>query len=227
MYFVSSLLKSCQETQDSQKVESIEKCRKHLWQYNEIRALITSMESHFEELSHPRKRKHVFENVSNDLLSSGFICSAAECQAKWKSLMRSYNVAKDNKNKTGRGPNRFQFFEEIDAIVGTKPSNNCEHTLESSSEASTSTSTMQHDENDQNIDNCEGPEEPAAEVEIKSVEKKGQKRRRINRYEYLQEKQKYEDQKTKRHSEKMELEKQKMEIEKEKLAVLREYLNKK
>lgn len=90
----------------------------HMWQYNATAALIRSMQVHVEDLHHPKKRKHVYENCMNDLLSQGFIVTANQCQAKWKSLIRSYQSSKDNQSKTGRGPSRFQFFDEMDAILG-------------------------------------------------------------------------------------------------------------
>jgi hypothetical protein len=85
-----------------------------------------------EDLNHARKRRYVFENVSNDLLSNGFTVSSYACQSKWKNLLRSYKSCKDHKNKTGRGPSRFLFSEKMDDLLGEKPSNKCEHTLESS-----------------------------------------------------------------------------------------------
>lgn len=65
------------------------------------------METHTEDLHHPKKKKYVFENVSNDLLSSGVQVTSQQCQIKWKSLVRSYKICKDNKTKTGRGPTKF------------------------------------------------------------------------------------------------------------------------
>lgn len=50
------------------------------------------MESHIKNLSHPKKRKHVFENVAQELISQNFEYSAEQCLQKWKSLERSYNL---------------------------------------------------------------------------------------------------------------------------------------
>ncbi|CAG9814618.1 unnamed protein product [Phaedon cochleariae] len=105
----------------------------HIWQYNEVITLIRSMECHYEDLAHPKRRRSVFTNVVNDLLSSGFAVDESMCQAKWKNLVRSYNTAKDQKTRTGRGPTRFQFFEELDNLLGEKPTNKAKHTIESSS----------------------------------------------------------------------------------------------
>lgn len=95
----------------------------HIWQHDETKALINSMQTHLEDLKHPKKRKHVFDNVANDLISQGINVTGVQCQVKWKSLIRSYHSAKDNQKKTGRKPSRFQFFEEMDATLGNKSSN--------------------------------------------------------------------------------------------------------
>ncbi|EZA49515.1 hypothetical protein X777_12253, partial [Ooceraea biroi] len=46
-------------------------------------------------------------------------------------LLKSYKTAKDNKNSNGRGACRFQFFNIMDEILGTAPSNQSTHTLSS------------------------------------------------------------------------------------------------
>lgn len=222
MYFVSQLLQSeinntSTENVDQGKsfpstsaVDVEQPSDRHVWQYAETVMLIRSVESHFEEFSYPKKRKHVFENVSNDLLSEGCVVSANNCQTKWKSLNRSYSVAKDNKNKTGRGPSRFQFFEEMDAILGTKPSNHCEHTLESLD----------------NSDVVDVVETEQTEPEISEEESKSKKKKRMRtNYEgYLMEKEKIQEKKNKRHADRMEIEKMKLEVEKEKINLLKQYL---
>lgn len=106
---------------------------KYIWSYAETIALLHSMETHVEHLSHPVKRKHVFENVSNDLLSLGYSIDATTCNTKWKTLVRSYKNTKDNNTKTGQSSSRLLFFEKMDEILGNKPSISCLHTLASSS----------------------------------------------------------------------------------------------
>ncbi|KAI4455658.1 myb/sant-like dna-binding domain [Holotrichia oblita] len=106
---------------------------KFIWSDAETIALLHSMETHLEHRSHPVKRKHVFENVSNDLLSLGYSIDATTCNTKWKTLVRSYKNTKDNNTKTGRSSSRFLFFEKMDEILGNKPSISCLHTLASSS----------------------------------------------------------------------------------------------
>lgn len=67
------------------------------WSYEQTKYLIQSMANHICDLNHPVKRKHVYENISNDLASKGYIFNSTSVQNKWKSLNRSYTKAKDNK----------------------------------------------------------------------------------------------------------------------------------
>ncbi|CAH1379266.1 unnamed protein product, partial [Tenebrio molitor] len=55
---------------------------RHVWNYDETICLINSMTTNMEDLNHARKRRYVFENVSNDLLSNGFTVSSYACQSK-------------------------------------------------------------------------------------------------------------------------------------------------
>lgn len=70
--------------------------------------------------------------MCNDLLSQNIIKTAAQCQIKWKTLLRSYKNHKDNTKQTGRGQSRFLFFDEMEDLLGSKPSTSCNHVVESS-----------------------------------------------------------------------------------------------
>lgn len=59
------------------------------------------MAVHFGDLSDPRKRKHVYENVASDLIDERFAVNFLLVQNKWNSLIRSYNKSKDTKTRTG------------------------------------------------------------------------------------------------------------------------------
>ncbi|GLV36742.1 hypothetical protein CBL_02423 [Carabus blaptoides fortunei] len=85
--------------------------------------LINSVEAHYDELSHPINRKHVWKNVCNDLVSQNIEVTPLMCSKKWQNLVRSYKVCKNIKNKSGRGPVRFQFYDTLDNLLGRKP--NC------------------------------------------------------------------------------------------------------
>lgn len=181
---------------------------KHSWSYNKTVCIINSMEAHANELNRPKKRKFVFDNISNDLLSSGFSINAVTCQNKWKNLLRSYKVVKDNKNKTGRGPSGFHFFDQMDSLLGEKPSNRCSHSLESS-----------------NLDNLEDRDESTTSATDKPQMEAPKKRVRCNntaQKDFVALKQEEYQRKQQRHNEKLNIEKQKLDIEKYKLNLLKQ-----
>ncbi|CAH2085768.1 unnamed protein product [Euphydryas editha] len=90
------------------------------WNYNETLALIQSYASHVHELSDSIRRKYFWHNVSNDLIRQKYCFDKKQCQKKWNNLLRTYRTCKD---KSGRAPIRFMFFEAMDEVIGTRPSN--------------------------------------------------------------------------------------------------------
>lgn len=70
-----------------------------VWSYDETICLIVSTAIHISDFSDLRKRKNVFENIANDLISAGYTINATQVQYNWKSLTRSCNKAKDTKNE--------------------------------------------------------------------------------------------------------------------------------
>ncbi|CAH1379966.1 unnamed protein product [Tenebrio molitor] len=117
-----------EENEDSHEQQTT---HKHEWQHDEVKCLLHSFEQHKDELSHPKKRKFAWDNIANDVVSNGYTVNATICKNKWKNLLRTYKTAKDSKKRTGNAPSRFNFFNDIDDIIGKKPSNSCTHTLES------------------------------------------------------------------------------------------------
>lgn len=105
---------------------------RHFWTYDETKHLIACVGSHYEELQHqnPKTKKKGWENIANDLLSLKITVTVTEIKKKWGNLVQSYNKSKDIKKKTGRGPSRFNFFNEIDDVLGNKPSNSSPHSFD-------------------------------------------------------------------------------------------------
>jgi hypothetical protein len=185
-----------EENEDSHEQQTT---HKHEWQHDEVKCLLHSFEQHKDELSHPKKRKFAWDNIANDVVSNGYTVNATICKNKWKNLLRTYKTAKDSKRRTGNAPSRFNFFNDIDDIIGKKPSNSCTHTLESGGATNVmqqpSTSMVDNQTND--------------EPEVKAVEKKGPEKTNKN----------------KRHEEKMQIAKERLELEKKKIELLQQYLN--
>ncbi|KAK9701659.1 Myb/SANT-like DNA-binding domain [Popillia japonica] len=191
-----------------------------------------------QHLSHPVKRKHVFENVSNDLLSLGCSIDATTCNTKWKTLVRSYKNTKDNNTKTGQSSSRLLFFEKMDEILGNKPSISCLHTLAPSSlgdsnlvikEDSTNNfdDSMQSSSTNESIVEVEesineGQNVPTNNInannEAHKKKEKLSKKRSIN--DIYQLKQEEYNKRQKRHEERMKIQQETLELYKKKVNVL-------
>lgn len=165
-----------------------------------------------EDFNHPKKRNHIFENISNDLISNGFSgVSSTMVRNKWNSLNKSYRKAKDMKSKSGRAPSRFMFFEQLDEILGNSPSNSCNHSINSENITSEDPSCSVT------------PEPPNNETNTTTT---GSAKKRNLRREYLDFQKEQSEKKQKRHEEKMKIEREKIEIEKRKLELLERFLAK-
>lgn len=184
------------------------------WSYEASCKLISSMGNHYADFNNPKKRKYIFEMACNDLISEGFTVSAAAVQNKWKGLVRSYNKAKDIKMRTGMGPSRFNFFDQLDEILGNKPKNHCSHSINSMVETPASE-----------------PENMNPEPQTKCTEKnerteevpEGSKKRK--KLSELHLKQNYMDMKKKEYERRQKRHDENVAIEKEKLNLFRELIN--
>ncbi|GLV40084.1 hypothetical protein CBL_02969 [Carabus blaptoides fortunei] len=76
------------------------------------------------------KRKNMWNNVCNDLVSQNIEVTPLLCSKKWQNLVRTYKACKDIKNKSGRGPVRFQFFDALDNLLGSKPNFASPHSVD-------------------------------------------------------------------------------------------------
>lgn len=95
--------------------------QKDSWSKNEALALIDTYKSRHEEFNSTRRRRNVWENISNDLLGAEIVRSAKCCEVKWKNMVRTYRAVKEAHKKTGRGTKRFLFFNELDELIGNTP----------------------------------------------------------------------------------------------------------
>jgi len=103
---------------------------KFTWGYNDTLVLISAVESHYEELNHPKKRKYAWENISNELLSQNILVSKPACSKKWQNILRTYKSCKDSKKQTGRGSTRFLFYDKMDEFLRQKPNNSSPHSID-------------------------------------------------------------------------------------------------
>ncbi|KAG5877219.1 hypothetical protein JTB14_036427 [Gonioctena quinquepunctata] len=198
------------------------------------------MATYYTDFNDPRKRKHIFEHVANDLISAGFSVDSKIVQNKWKGLLRSYTKAKDTKNRTGQGPSRFLFYEIIDDIVGNQPKNSCHHSLNSLDTTVLADTGIEEPnlELKERNDKSHGEMGELPEVEAVGTEEEknpseelinsNKRRKRVSekqlKKEYIDLKREEYTRRQKRHAEKYLMEQERNEIERKKLTVLEEYL---
>lgn len=208
----------------------------NIWSYHQTVCLIKSMGTFYNDFSDVRKRKHIFENVANDLISHGFSVDPKLVQNKWKGLLRSYSKAKDTKNRTGQGPSRFLFYEIIDDIVGHHPKNSCNHSLnilETSEiidreyvESSSEIVNVQNSE-EQEVESSNNVEKFNEEHPNSTRKKRSRFSGKQNQKDYMELKREEYKKRQKRHEERCLLETERNETEKKRLAILEEYLKNK
>nr|CAI5847389.1 unnamed protein product [Callosobruchus analis] len=113
-------------------------------QHDETLALISAVEARYEDLYHPKKRRWFWD------------FEAKKCKKKWENLIRTYKNTKDKKNKSGRCPVCFVYFDRLDELLGEKPNNCSPHTIDVG--ASTSSQVMETVASpvvaDQVVENC-------------------------------------------------------------------------
>ncbi|KAJ0069495.1 hypothetical protein NL108_008259 [Boleophthalmus pectinirostris] len=64
----------------------------------------------------------IFEMIAKEMSECGYRQSWLQCQQKIKSLRSKYKETKDSNKRSGRGRVTCPFYEELDRILGDKPS---------------------------------------------------------------------------------------------------------
>lgn len=71
---------------------------------------------------HECKNKSIYEEVAKDMKDSGYDRNFQQCRDKVKKLKVEYKKVKDKKKKTGTGKPTWEFFDDMDNILGDRPS---------------------------------------------------------------------------------------------------------
>ncbi|XP_031351374.1 uncharacterized protein LOC116176752 [Photinus pyralis] len=173
-----------------------------VWSEQETQLLISLYADHLEDFTHAKKKKFVWDIISEKMCAYDYKRTAAKIERKWINLVRVYRSIKDNKGpkKSGRGTQSYKYFQSLDDILGDKPSNNSD-VLSVEVGVVNQTQTQQH-----------------AEHTLGNTPQTSKRRSGSNEYYMLA--------KQRRHEERMEMERQKLEVEKSKTELLKEILEK-
>ncbi|KAG1648604.1 Trihelix transcription factor GT-4 [Nymphon striatum] len=100
----------------------IQKKRSEAWFHKETAALIhiwrdDHVQKQLEEMC---RNKFVWSDVSKKLKTYGFDRSWSQCKDKMRNLIAKYRKVKNDNNTSGNSFHTFQFYDEIDSILGTR-----------------------------------------------------------------------------------------------------------
>ena len=74
-----------------------------------------------EELDGAVRNKTVFQKIATKLEQEGYQRDWQQCRTKVKNLKREYRTVKDHNGETGKGRKTCKFFQELDSILGHRP----------------------------------------------------------------------------------------------------------
>lgn len=108
-----------------------------LWSVDEVRYLLDVWgEEHIKSMmENKHKNAEVFSLFSERLKEKGSIRSVEQCRIKVKKLRQKYLQIRDTLRRSGsssEAKERFIWYDDLDAILGSRPTSNPLHVLESS-----------------------------------------------------------------------------------------------
>lgn len=81
-----------------------------IWADEEIQALLESA----------KRNKVIFERIAKDMAKAGYNKTAEQCRDKIKKLKTKYKKVRDVQQTSGAGRQDWPFFDEMDAVLGTR-----------------------------------------------------------------------------------------------------------
>lgn len=94
------------------------------WTDNQVSRLIQVWgdENVQEQLEGSKRNKHVYDSVAEELRIYGIEKTGEQCRCKMKKLRQEYKKVKDKNKETGNKRKKMKFFDELNEILGNKPS---------------------------------------------------------------------------------------------------------
>ena len=93
------------------------------WSDEEVYELIEvwSDDTIQEQLEGSHRNQQVYKKISKTLAEKGYTRTWDQCRQKVKKLRKDYKDVVDNNSETGRKRKTFKYFDEMDAILGSRP----------------------------------------------------------------------------------------------------------
>eukprot|EP00794_Sanderia_malayensis_P001953 gene1953-2222_t len=105
-------------------MEACKKDRGSTWRREEVLTLINIWRDKKiqQQLDNGTRKKHVYEKIAQRLeKESRHVRSYIQIREKIKQLKQSCKKVKDNNNLSGRGRKTFEFYDQVDQIMGDTP----------------------------------------------------------------------------------------------------------
>jgi ATP-dependent NAD(P)H-hydrate dehydratase len=85
-----------------------------------------------EQLESPKANNtSIYRTISAEMTDKGYERTPEQCKVRMHTLKRSYRQCKGKMKKSGKGRNTCKYFEQLDAILGTRPASSPVKVIES------------------------------------------------------------------------------------------------
>ena len=106
------------------RMSSVDENRGQNWRDAEIVTLIKiwAEEEIQKEFEKSRRNAGTFIKIAQRMKDAGYDRNGDQCRTKIKKLKNQYINCRKENNKSGAARNAFQFYEEMDRVLGHRPS---------------------------------------------------------------------------------------------------------
>ena len=93
------------------------------WSDEEVYKLIEvwSDDTIQDQLEGSHRNQQVYKKISETLAQKGYTRTWDQCRQKVKNLRKNYKDVVENNSETGRKHKIFKYFDEMGAILGSRP----------------------------------------------------------------------------------------------------------
>ncbi|XP_071650353.1 uncharacterized protein [Temnothorax longispinosus] len=108
-------------TQLSNTTSILSTSKEHaIWDRKATLAAISLYEANIELMDHPKKKGKIWEAIRIGLLEFGIKMTNDQIRWKINALIKKYKEVVDNNSLSGRAPMDFEWYEQMDEILGSR-----------------------------------------------------------------------------------------------------------
>ncbi|XP_067206836.1 uncharacterized protein [Linepithema humile] len=102
-----------------------------VWNKHSILAVLSLYEANLHMLDNPKKKTKIWASIADGLKDFGIEMSTDQIRWKINALTKKYKECIDNNRKSGRSPMSFEYFDQMQEILGKDEEANIFHTRSS------------------------------------------------------------------------------------------------